>query len=234
MTEMTLEEFLGPISAALGHDAVPDKPAGAYDPSRGLAREEYAALSPDDLAARFEEEGRLISLETRRVAPEEAAAAVVAQVRELEGTSVVFADDPLADAYGLPTALEAAGLAATRWDAAQGRAAVDACATADVGVCFPFAGIARTATVAIRCDERCGRAVSLLPTASVAVVPKSRLVPQMIDVLEQVEAEAAAGTDTLPSSIVFSTGPSATSDIELVRVVGVHGPVSAAVIIVED
>ena len=232
MSETTLEEFLKPISAALGRDEVPDAPVGVHDPSRGLARENYAELDADALVARFVEEGQAIGLSARVVQPADLAGAVVEQIRDFGGSSVVYADDPQADSFGLPEAFAQAGFAATRWDAGAGRAAVDACAAADAGVFFPFAGIARTGTVAIRCDERCGRAVSLLPPSSVAVLRRSVIVPQMIDVLEQVEADADA--DALPSSIVFSTGPSATSDIELVRVVGVHGPVESAVIIVED
>ena len=229
MAQTTLEEFLQPISAALGHEAVPEQPSGAYNPSKGLARDEWAQLSRDELVQRFVAEGQLISLATTVVAPEELAGAVVAQAQAFGGSTVVYADDAQADACGLPAALQSVGLTATRWDASQGRQMVDIAAAADVGVCFPFAAIARTATVAIACDERCGRAVSLLPPSSIAVVPASRIVPQMVDVLERVEQEGV-----LPSSIVFSTGPSATSDIELVRVVGVHGPVDSAVIIVED
>ena len=229
MTEMSLEEFLKPLSEALGHDAVPDQPVGTYDPSRGLGREEYAKLTPEQLADLFVREGEAVGLACTQAAPDAVAAAIVAQAKAYGVQSAVYANDPRADACGLPEALAQAGIEAVRWDASAGRAAVDACAQADAGIYFPFAGIARTGTVAIRCDERCGRAVSLLPPSSIAVIYRSEIVPQMIDVLERVEKEG-----TLPSSLVFSTGPSATSDIELVRVVGVHGPVESAVIIVDD
>ena len=230
MADLTLEEFLQPISQALSHDAVPDAPAGSYVADRGLARDEYAELSADELVARFVEEGQAIGLSTTVVEPDGLTEAIVAQVQAYGAGPVVYADDAKADACGLPEALAQASIAATRWDASRGQACVDACAAASTGIVFPFAAIARTATVALRCDERCGRAVSLLPPNSIAVVYRSELVAQMVDVLEALEVEG----DGLPSSVVFSTGPSATSDIELVRVVGVHGPVRSSVVLVND
>jgi L-lactate dehydrogenase complex protein LldG len=40
--------------------------------------------------------------------------------------------------------------------------------------------------------------------------------------------------DAMPSQLVFITGPSNTADIELVRVEGVHGPLTVHYLVVDD
>jgi L-lactate dehydrogenase complex protein LldG len=74
----------------------------------------------------------------------------------------------------------------------------------------------------------CGRSVSLLPLTHIAVVDAADIVGTMADYLRTVDKDA------LPSQICFISGPSATADIELVRVEGVHGPMYVHYVILEN
>lgn len=85
------------------------------------------------------------------------------------------------------------------------------------------AAIAETGTFILDGHGRCGRrAVSLLPDIHVCVVE----VEQIVDT---VPAAIAHVEPTHP--LTFVSGPSATSDIELSRVEGVHGPRTLEVIL---
>ena len=101
-----------------------------------------------------------------------------------------------------------APLAAAALDALDG--AITGCALA----------IAETGTVVLDGGVGQGRrALSLVPDWHCCLVRADDVVPDVPDAIERLAPAAAAGR---PLTLI--SGPSATSDIELDRVVGVHGP----------
>ncbi|OLQ73485.1 hypothetical protein BIT28_21680 [Photobacterium proteolyticum] len=104
---------------------------------------------------------------------------------------------------------------------------------AQVGVVFAEQALAESGTMVLYSNPAQGRAVSLLPEASVFVVPKSALIPRLTQATAALHEKAKNG-ERIPSCVNFISGPSSTADIELIKVVGVHGPVYATYVIIDD
>ena len=142
-----------------------------------------------------------------RCSPDEAAARVAAALPE--GDVVV----PEGLSVEVPGARVDDGLSATDLDAVA--AVVTDCRVA----------VAETGTIVLDHGPGQGRrAISLVPDVHVCVVRADQVVPDVPDALAVLDAGR-------PQTWV--SGPSATSDIELDRVEGVHGPRTLHVVVVE-
>ena len=230
----TLEDLLNPLTKQLGHDAVANKidmPEWEFKPQRVTD-----GLSHDKLVDKFVEEAEKIRVTVHRCRVNDLASCigsiVGAGVPDTgDSCDVVCASDGRFEDAGLYDAMNKCDLVKTVhvWDATRGQENVDIALTATYGVTYATAGIAETATVVQPTSPECGRAISLLPLVHIAVVDASTIVPTMIDVMKGYEAKRAK----LPSQVCFISGPSATADIELVRVEGVHGPMYVHYVVVE-
>jgi len=92
-------------------------------------------------------------------------------------------------------------------------------------------GIAETGTIVLDAGRSQGRrALTLLPDYHLCVVFAGQIVETVPDAIRAL----GAGLGGHRRPLTFVSGPSATSDIELIRVEGVHGPRNLEVILVEE
>jgi len=95
----------------------------------------------------------------------------------------------------------------------------------DAGVTTAQWGIADTGTLVLESARERSRLLSLVPPIHVAVLSVRCICESLGDALARLSVASHA--------ITFITGPSRTSDIELTLVVGVHGPQTVHVLLME-
>jgi len=172
---------------------------------------DYATGSPlagDALTDRFAERVSSYRASVHRSAPDEIAKRVIVLARE-RGARRVAVAPAVPDAWR-PDGVEVVvdhGLAASALDRIDG---------------------AVTGTLVLDGGPRCGRrALTLVPDWHVCVVEVDQVVGSVPEAIAALHEAAGAGRP-----LTFVSGPSATSDIELSRVEGVHGPRTLDVVLV--
>jgi L-lactate dehydrogenase complex protein LldG len=211
------DEILARIRSALGAVAAADEAPPATPPLSPPA----FARDPQAVAARLAARVADYRADVARVAGEGAIAAAVAACLERAGGG----------RYAVPEGLDAAWLprlegveyvvdrALTPRDLAACAGSISGCALA----------VAETGTIVLDGGAGQGRrALTLVPDHLVVVVFERQIVATVPEAMRRLAPAMRLGARAL----TFVSGPSATSDIELSRVEGVHGPRRLDVLVV--
>lgn len=110
------------------------------------------------------------------------------------------------------------GLSFCRTDGGYAVSELEAC---DVGITECDALVAQTGGVLVTNRSAGGRALSVLPPHHVVLARREQLIADLPEALALLKRKYSS---RYPSFICFITGPSRTSDIERILVLGAHGP----------
>jgi L-lactate utilization protein LutC len=101
---------------------------------------------------------------------------------------------------------------------------------ADAAICEARAGFAATGGVLVAAPDNGGRLSSLVPPVTVLALPRSRLWEVPGDALRRLDRLFT----TLPTCVTIITGPSRSADICGRLTLGVHGPTTVLVALVDE
>ncbi|WP_375753575.1 lactate utilization protein C [Vibrio sp. HN007] len=237
------DDFLANITQKLGRNSIPEnveRPALRHT----CHHEVMADLSQDELKQALIDYTQTTLASQAVVTTQENLSATLREVCEAyclasDNSSeklpdVMFSSDARLKVMLDDGQLESDHYQTSYWDSMIGyQENIDIAERAKVGVVYAEQALAESGTMVLYSQPNQGRAVSLLPEASVFVVAKSTLVARLTQATAKLHQKAAAG-ERMPSCVNFISGPSSTADIELIKVVGVHGPVYATYIIIDD
>lgn len=170
-------------------------------------------MSSADTLAAFEASLRELDVGLTRTSPAGCEAAVADLV---EGRGPVVGLDLPFEGAALPDAVNTDPTAADVHDAA-------------MGVTPATMGIAEYGSVLLEADEGGTEPLSVYPEFHVAVLAASDLVPDALAAFESLGPRFREER----TSVVFTTGPSATADMGTL-VVGAHGPAEVHVVLLEE
>jgi L-lactate dehydrogenase complex protein LldG len=236
------EAVLGRIRAATRNSATTaEQAAGAY----AMLPREYVrrgSMSAEALLKRMAERLREYDAEVVECGPEELGATIAAQLQS-SGRHIFVAPPGVPSAWLVPAAWQIKGF---EWNIDHGLSAGEI-ERAEGVVTASFCGVAESGTIVLHHSETEGRRViTLLPDWHLCVLRASQIVETLPEYFDRCEVRERGSkgareqeareqeTEEPPRLVTWISGPSATADIEMTRIKGVHGPRFLHVILVRD
>ncbi|MDQ0229839.1 LutC/YkgG family protein [Metabacillus malikii] len=229
------EPFLNNLAAKLGRKRKQDvqKPEWNTNPQRDV----LCDASKDELVDVLKKHCEVIHTQFIETTLSELINVINNVFTQYEVNRIVTWNDERHEQFGLQESLNkkwpSEGKAVHVWDPVLTEKNIEAAEQADVGITYSDITLAESGTVVLFSSKNKGRTVSLLPKTYIAIIPKSTLVPRLTQATTEISKQVKEGKQ-ISSCIDFITGPSNSADIELNLIVGVHGPIKATYILVED
>ncbi len=185
-----------------------------------------------ELIGRFTREAEAVGAQVYRVSDKNQLVEKIAGICANQPGEIALSEAEFFTTMDLASALVTHGLAVFTGNEPDHDKLTGRLANCGVGVTCADYAIAETGTIVLSSDEQNALLVSLLPPVHLAVVRSSQIVARLDQAISKINQERFGRVDPA-QSVSFITGPSRTSDVELVLSIGVHGPKELHVIILE-
>ncbi|HGO5823990.1 TPA: lactate utilization protein C [Mannheimia haemolytica] len=226
------ENFLNKLAQRMGRPRqnVPE-PMPVLENNHAITR--LTDRSQPQLCQEFIDFARVMMADVVEAKEADLPQAIIDICEKYGGASVIVNNDQRLKDLGITAAIQAKYEDSYVWDFNQAETNFEKARNANIGVVYGEYGLAESGGIVLFSDKEFGRSVSLLPEKSVVVLRKSTVLPRVAQ-LAQILHEKAQRGERMPSCVNIISGPSATADIELIKVVGVHGPVNKIYLVIDD
>lgn len=227
--------FLDKLAKSLGRErrTTVERPTWKFNPQDEILK----GLNQDELVAVLQEQCKNIHTNFVLTNTKDLASSLDEIVQTYGGGPIVSWKDDRFEQYGLSPLMKeewsTRGIEHHEWDHTMGEENIKKAERANVGITISDITLAESGTAVLFSSKDKGRTVSFLPATSIILVPKSTIVPRMTQAARIINEKVKNG-EQVASCINFITGPSNSADIEMILVVGVHGPIKATYIVIED
>lgn len=229
------EAFLTKIASQLGRAPITqvERPTYQYQPQNRVLKD----ATQDELVAVLQAQCKNINTSIVLTKTVDLPSTLQTIVQDFGGRSVITWKDERFTHYGLTDLMmEQWPQDNTHlyvWDSEQPEENIRQAEQANIGITISEMTLAESGTAVLFSDKDKGRSVSFLPEKSIILMPKSTIVPRMTQAARWIREKIQNG-EKVASCINFITGPSNSADIEMIPVIGVHGPIKATYIVIED
>lgn len=229
------DAFLNKIANRLGRErrTEVDRPDWKFNPQDEVLK----GASQDELVEVLKEQCKNIHTNFVLTDSSSLVKAMNEVVDEYGGGPIVTWKDERFEKFGLEKLMKEEwpqkGFDVHEWDHTKGEENIEKANHANVGITVSDITLAESGTAVLFSSKDKGRTVSFLPATSIILVPKSSIVPRMTQAARMIRERVSSGEE-VASCVNFITGPSNSADIEMILVVGVHGPIKATYIVIED
>lgn len=204
-----------------------DTPYEPYQASTDLPERHLADATIDELLEIAHQQAETVTTNMIEIMQADLNAEIAKIIEKAGGGQVMIPDDEQFEEFNIK--LDAEKLVQWKKGREFREENIMAAQNSNVSVAVAKFMLAESASVAMETHAGQGRSLHFLPTHYIAIVPQSRILPDLKRAADWFHEHKVDG-----STLNIISGPSNSGDIEMELVIGLHGPLEMNYLVVKD